>query len=275
MREADHLESLDATTVAAMTERLQRGTGKPPAVTKPPMDKATPLEAVQRVLSKLSELGCDVWQTALGQWESRCPVHDDAHASLSIHAGEGGKAVLHCHAGCETKAICEALGLQLSELFPSSKLKRSNGALGRIVAEYDYCDEQETLLYQSIRYDPKDFRQRRPNGKGGWLWNLPKTVRRVLYRLPELIAADPAEWVFVVEGEKDVDRLRSEGLVATCNVGGAGKWLDCYNESLQGKRVCIIADKDEPGRKHAQQVAKSLHSVALEVKVVECPGGVA
>jgi len=275
MRETDHLKSLDAATLSTFNAKLQRSRGRPPAVTKPPTNGATlPLEAVQRVLSKLSELGYEVQQTAPGQWEARCPAHDDDHASLSIHAGEGGKAVLHCHAGCTVEEICEALGLQLGDLFPSSpKSKRSNGILGRIVAEYDYCDEHGIPLYQSVRYaDPKDFRQRRPNGKGGRLWNLPKTVRHVLYRLPELLAADPAEWVFVVEGEKDVDRLRNEGCVATCNVGGAGKWLDSYSESLRGFKVCIIADKDDPGRKHAQKVAKSLHGVALEVKVVECSG---
>lgn len=67
-----------------------------------------------------------------------------------------------------------------------------------------------------------------------------KEVRRVLYRLPELVAADPEAWVFIAEGEKDVNRLARAGLTATCNVGGAGKWLLEYNEDLRNRRVCIM-----------------------------------
>jgi len=58
----------------------------------------------------------------------------------------------------------------------------------RIIATYDYKDESGKLLYQAVRYEPKDFRQRRPDGKGGWIWNL-EGVRRVLYRLEELLRA--------------------------------------------------------------------------------------
>ena len=32
----------------------------------------------------------------------------------------------------------------------------------RITAEYDYVNEEGEVLYQVVRYDPKDFRQRRP-----------------------------------------------------------------------------------------------------------------
>jgi putative DNA primase/helicase len=143
-----------------------------------------------------------------------------------------------------------------------------------VSATYDYQSGEGELLYQVVRYDPKDFRQRRPDGRGDWIRNL-DGVQRVLYRLPELNGADTEAWVFAVEGEKDVDRLWAEGLVATCNVGGAGKWTEEYSEILRGRRVCIIADKDEPGRKHAQAVAASLTGIAADVRVIECPGGAA
>jgi putative DNA primase/helicase len=144
-----------------------------------------------------------------------------------------------------------------------------------LVASYDYRSENGELLFQTLRFFPKDFRQRRPDGKGEWIWNL-QGVRRVLYRLPELLAAknaDPKRPVFVVEGEKDADALQRGGATATCNPMGAGKWRDEYAEFLRGfEVVAVIADKDEPGRAHAQQVAASVAAVVKQVKVIELPG---
>jgi hypothetical protein len=97
-------------------------------------------------------------------------------------------------------------------------------------------------------------------------------VQRVPYRLPELIEADASKPVFVVEGEKDADRMADEGFIATCNVGGAGKWKDEYNQHLEGRCVVILPDNDDPGQHHAEQVATSLHSVAASVKVLNLPG---
>ena len=142
-----------------------------------------------------------------------------------------------------------------------------NGSAPRIVAEYGYEDGSGSLLYQVVRFEPKDFRQRRPDGKGGWIWNL-KGIRRVLYLLGEILTATS---VLVCEGEKDCETARQLGLAATCNPGGAGKWRDEYSETLREKSIAIIADGDEPGRKHAQQVAASLHCKAETVKVLELP----
>lgn len=192
-------------------------------------------------------------------WSARCPAHEDKNPSLSVREEED-KILLHCFAGCTVEAICHALGVQLSELFID------NRSAPRILAEYEYTDETGQVLYQVLRYEPKNFRQRRPDSKGGWIWNLNGT-RRVLCRLPELLAAKD---VLVVEGEKDVETARKMGFFATTG-GAAGKWREEYGESLLGKRVAIIADSDEPGRKHAQQVAKSLYLRAESVKVFELP----
>jgi len=159
--------------------------------------------------------------------------------------------------------IVSAVGLTLADLFP----RNGNGAR-KIVATYDYQDESGTLLFQSVRYEPKDFTQRRPDRKGGWVWNLDDT-RRVLYRLPQLLMADTA---YVNEGEKDTDRLWSLGLPATTNPQGAGKWRAEYSQTLAGKRVVILPDNDEPGEPHALQVARSLLPVAAAVKIVRLPG---
>jgi hypothetical protein len=141
----------------------------------------------------------------------------------------------------------------------------------RIVAIYDYRDADGKLLYQVVRYEPKTFKQRRRDGHGGWVWNL-KGVSRVLYRLPELVAADPARTVYVAEGEKDVGALESIGLIATCNPQGANKWSKLSDDSvLHGRRVVIIQDKDDAGRKHALDVASRLHGRAAEVRIVEPP----
>ena len=105
-----------------------------------------------------------------------------------------------------------------------------------IIDTYDYTDESGALLFQVVRSAPKDFRQRRPNGKGGWTWSLGKT-RRVLYRLPEVRdAVAGGRIVLIVEGEKDVNTLRELGFAATCNPGGANKWRTEYTESLRERR---------------------------------------
>jgi len=137
---------------------------------------------------------------------------------------------------------------------------------------YDYTDEGGQLLFQAVRYEPKGFAQRRPDGQGGWLWKL-DDIRRTLYRLPELIEALANDRpVFVVEGEKDVDALWSIGIPATCNPQGAGKWRDEYSQYFKGATVCIIPDNDQPGRDHAAQVHKSLTAVSATVRTVTLPG---
>jgi len=144
----------------------------------------------------------------------------------------------------------------------------------KIVATYDYQDETGALLFQVARYEPKTFKQRKPDGNGGWDWKV-KGVRQVPYRLPELLAAPPNKTVYIVEGEKDVNNMAALGLVSTCNAGGAGKWRDSHSECLKDRPVIVvIADNDDAGRDHAQKVAKSLRKVnpGMMVRVLELPG---
>lgn len=140
-------------------------------------------------------------------------------------------------------------------------------------ATYQYRDADGKLVFEVVRRAGKRFLQRRPDpaGKDGWTWNL-QGVQRVLYRLPELLAAPVDSTAFVVEGEKDADRLRSLGLVATCNPGGAGKWRKEYSTPLKGRHVVVLPDNDDPGRAHAAAVLKALSGVAASVRVVELPG---
>jgi 5S rRNA maturation endonuclease (ribonuclease M5) len=202
-------------------------------------------------------------------WQCRCPAHDDGKASLCV-AQAADRVLIHCHAECAPEAVCAAAGLKISDLFTTNGKPQSNGK-PQIVATYDYTDENGKLLSQAVRFEPKDFRQRRPDGNGGWEWKT-ADVRRVLYRLPEIIRDVKRGLPIVVcEGEKDVAALVALGFSATCNLGGAGKWRGDYSETLRGASVYVIADKDEPGRKHAQAVAASLHGKAEFVAVVELP----
>ncbi|NLY15830.1 MAG: toprim domain-containing protein [Gammaproteobacteria bacterium] len=136
---------------------------------------------------------------------------------------------------------------------------------------YAYEDEDGRLLFEVVRLDPKGFRQRKPDGKGGWIWSV-KGVRQVPYHLPQLIEANPSQPVFIVEGEKDVLRLESLGLVATCNAGGAGKWPDELSKHFADRRVVILPDNDEPGHKHAAKVAHALNMANADVRVLLLPG---
>ncbi|HJR06626.1 MAG TPA: AAA family ATPase [Pyrinomonadaceae bacterium] len=151
----------------------------------------------------------------------------------------------------------------------TAKLKLSGNK--QIAAQYDYRDEQGGLIYQVCRTEPKGFFQRRPDEHGGWIRNL-DGVRRVLYRLPELLASDSSTTVFICEGEKDADALSEHGLLATTNSGGAGKWQDEYNETLNNRHVVILPDNDEAGREHAVKTANLLKTVAASVRLVELPG---
>ncbi|MBN8957383.1 MAG: toprim domain-containing protein [Rhizobiales bacterium] len=42
-------------------------------------------------------------------WMARCPVHEDRSPSLSISAGENGKVLVRCHAGCDQRDVIAAL----------------------------------------------------------------------------------------------------------------------------------------------------------------------
>jgi 5S rRNA maturation endonuclease (ribonuclease M5) len=206
-------------------------------------------------------------------WQACCPAHQDAKASLSVSTGEDGRILLHCFAGCSSESIVAQLGLKMADLFPDAS--RTNLAPSRKIATtYDYTDADGKLLFQCVRYEPKDFRQRRPDPAkpGEWIWNL-DGVHRLLYRLRELKSAIAAGTIiYTAEGEKDVDALVNRGFAATCNPMGAGKWRPEHTEALRGAAgVIVMADKDEPGRKHARAVATALLGVAKRVKLIELP----
>ncbi|MDQ2787125.1 MAG: hypothetical protein M3Y58_19210, partial [Chloroflexota bacterium] len=135
---------------------------------------------------------------------------------------------------------------------------------------YDYTDASGALLFQVVRSADKEFMQRRPDGRGNWIYHL-DGITRIPYHLPELLAAPQEMTVYIVEGEKDVNTLRALGLVATTNPGGAGKWRREFNRFFVGRQVVILPDNDDVGWNHAFAVAAQLAPVALCVKVVTLP----
>jgi hypothetical protein len=203
-------------------------------------------------------------------WTGCCPAHEDRDPSLSWADGDKG-LVVHCHTGCTHAQICAALGIEVSDLFRDRATGDRQGR--HSIATYDYRDLDGSLLYQVVRYEPKDFRQRRPDGRGGWIWNLEDTPR-VLYRLPELQGQPD---VVIVEGEKDADRLWALGIAATTCPMGAGKWQEAYTEQLLHAgmtRAAIIGDNDQPGQAHAREILASLGRARPggEYRVVRLPG---
>ena len=195
---------------------------------------------------------------------ARCPAHEDREPSLSVGIGDDGRVLVHCHAGCTTPAVLDALGLTEADLFD-----RANGPAPLVELEsYRYVDERGRHLYDVVRFVPKTFRQRRAGGE----WGLGST-RRVLYRLPELRAGiDAGRTVYVVEGERDVHRLELEGEVATTCPMGAGKWNADYTVQLRGAElVRVVADHDAPGIAHARHVAAELELAGLAVELLVAP----
>lgn len=224
------------------------------------------LKAIISVLS-CDEPRCSCGKPAgTGEVLVHCPAHNDQSPSLSVSQSEG-RILVHCHAGCSQTAVIEAL--KARDLWPSRK--KDPPQKRKIVATYNYTDGQGTLIFQVCRYRTpkgKTFKQRRPDGSGGWIYNV-KGIELVPFRLPQLLKTNIA---IVTEGEKDVEAVESLGFTATTNPGGAGRWPERFNHDFQGKEVYIIPDNDAPGRAHSQNVAHNLFGVAALVKVVELPG---
>lgn len=202
----------------------------------------------------------------------RCPGHDDRNASLSVlPPAADGWVRLKCHAGCIRNQVLAGAGLTWKELAPPKDSTATTATARRIIAEYDYRDEAGTLLFQAVRYDPKDFRQRRPDGNGGWIWNL-NGVRKVLFKLPDVLQAIADQHpVIITEGEKDALSLISKGWKATCNPMGAEKWEPSYTQMLQGGDILIAPDNDPTGKKHLAIVANALQGNVDRLRVIQLP----
>jgi len=236
-------------------------------------------------IHKLLTLAKSLKQIDGENWTCYCPIHESGpgnhNNSLSIAAPDDGRILVNCHNGCDARQVVYAFGLTWRDCFPP---KEPTAAGSKITAVYDYKDQDGILRFQVCRIEPgkdgraKDFRQRQPDGGGGFTWKT-KGLVKFPYRLTEM-AAERTKPVWIVEGEKQVDYLRSIGLTATCNPGGAGKWLKSYAKYFDGRDVIVIPDADLPNEKtgkivgaaHAKEVADSLIGVAKSIHVLDLPG---
>lgn len=240
-----------------------------------------------------------VIETGDDQFKAKCPAHDDHEPSLSV-TNKGDKILLYCHTGCESQTIAEKLGYKMADLF---KQETSSKKSGNIEAVYKYFNESMDLIHEKVRFRDKKFANKHTEN-GATAWGLDnglyyetypgskeyskrkkpgadtkefKGVKPILYNLPAVKKAmGDAETIYIVEGEKDVDTLKSLGLVGTCNFDGASKgrsskWRKHYNQFLEGGSIVIIPDDDEPGHKHSSSIAENLLGTAESVKIVTLP----
>ena len=212
-------------------------------------------------------------------WESLCPVHEadgQRHRpSFFCQIGRTGALLVQCSAcRCTVQQVADALCLRVSDFFPplESFTNRNMSDQLKQIAEYDYFDENRLYVYTIVRYEPKTFRIKRKLGDGREEWGQ-GDAKTVLYRLPGLLESDPKRVVVVTEGEKCADRLSALGIIAITNPFGAGKWRPQFSDWLTARHAVIIADNDEPGERHAQEVANSLLGKAKSVKIVRFNGG--
>lgn len=215
-----------------------------------------------------------------GDWfQGFCPVHEnngDANHHPSLRLRDSTKfpngVVVTCMAGCSREDLQAALGLTGAKVKTSPSDENTHlfydPPADNIVAVYDYTDEDGVLLYQKVRFTPKRFVQRAADGT----YKL-DGIRRVLYHLPEVVAS---ETVYLCEGEKAADAVRTLGLTATCPPNGQMKWKKELTPSLIGKRVVVLPDNDEPGRDGAIKAVSVLRRAGITcctVRLPELPDG--
>lgn len=212
----------------------------------------------------------NIWRNVTGkepkgngeQYKGLCPAHDDHKESLSVRFKPDGQILVWCHAGCSESAVADALGISVKDLFPDSP---ATPVTLQKETVYRYTDKNGTLLAEKVRYPDKSFSWRRPDGHGGYV-NGTNGLEIPLYNIQCL--NNDTGYVFLVEGEKDVDTLKTY-VPVVCNPNGANEWKERYNDMLAGQDVYIIPDNDKPGRDHAIKVYRSLKNKAKAVYLID------
>lgn len=257
---------------------------------------------VQNVLDKLD----GVKPSGPGQWQARCPSHQDDRPSLSIGIGRGGQVLLRCHAGCSFNDVLLAIGIKPTDLFPrygEGRLDASptppasaNGCverkktgfatideavacfekrLGRCSRVWFYHDESGRIIGCVARWDTskgKEIRPFRLDSDGLWRpGQMPSP--RPLFDLPRVLKSPVDEVLFVTEGEKCCVEVQMLGLLSTTSVGGAAAPDLTDWGPVCGRVVVVFPDEDQPGHEFAQRVAQLCHAArASQIKIPILPG---
>lgn len=208
-----------------------------------------------------------------GQYMAKCPAHQDSKPSLSIGLGADNRILLKCQAGCATEDVVAAMGLTQRDLFAEIRPEEvfstygtpQSGSRSPVVATYDFRDDSGQLIAQKLRRQDKTFTWRRPDGRGGWIYNRQGVPHRLF------VAGKLEGSVAVAEGEKDALTLHSLGVNAASGADGAGpgKWRAEYTEQLRGLQVYVFQDNDPVGRDFASETCRALHGVAASVRLMD------
>lgn len=210
------------------------------------------------------------WQGSQGAFPT--PGHSKSDRGMTVKDAADGDVVFYSHNGGDWQAVkdeCRRLGL-----LPERQRVR-DGDTWRETGRYEYVDADGTVAYRTVRKEKvgerKRFVAQRPDGRGGWLNGLDKDAPRILYRLPEIIAADRASVVYLTEGERKADKLASWGFVATAIAFGAKGWRDTYAKALANRTVVILPDNDDEGRGFADRACKSIAAAGGQSFVLALP----
>lgn len=244
------------------------------------MTTAPPSDPVDRIRQALNSKGLAVRNDRGTKFTAQCPAHDDHKPSLDVTTGDDGKALVICRAGCPLDQILAKLDLRAADLFADSPNGRFTeqrldpGQHRHLEATYPYTSGGDELI-RKRRYrladGTKTFRiQHRDTPDGPW-----RNGQGGLTADPYLVGGHGFfrdRMILIVEGEKDADRLTDLGLVATTNIGGAGKWPTGWGQQhFAGRNIIILPDNDPPGHAHAQQVAADIAPHAATLRVVHLP----
>jgi hypothetical protein len=220
---------------------------------------------------------------ANGQWVASCPVpshgkgNGDKNPSLSIHIGDDGKPLFHCHGGCSQEEVFNTI--KDRNLLPELTERPDPLANIKPIPKVEF---QQEWIYTDEDRQPVFVKQRLKVGESGKTYRLYKIdehgrkqssladARIVPYNLPALLDAKTAgRNIFLVEGEKAADAIKSIGMIATTAHTGAGSWPQAITEYFAGAQVIILPDNDVAGWGYAYKAAEAILPIVKSLKVVD------
>lgn len=225
-------------------------------------------------------LAQDITQRFNGDWHGDygtfpTPGHGPKDRGMSVKddpAAPDGVLINSFNGGdpLAVKDQCRALGILPSRSADESRTQSA----WRVTGTYEYTDADGAVIYRTKRQEKpgerKKFVAEHQRGKE-WVFGI-KGIPRVLYRLPDILASEPAQPVYLVEGERKADKLASWGFVATAVAFGANGWQRGYAAALAGRTVIILPDNDEVGREFADKARRDIEAAGASVRIMELPG---
>jgi AAA domain len=189
------------------------------------------------------------------------PGHSAEDRSLSVKIGKDGQPLVHSHADDDWKE-CRDYVLQRLRMGP---FKPSSKWLPAYSETYEFRDPTTgDVRYRKERIECADGTKSsffKPAGRNG--------CDPLLYGAECLADVTSGQPVFIVEGEKKVDRLRELGAVAvSADSGSSSKWLPPHADLLRGLPIILWPDSDESGEKYISRAARCLEDSAASIKVV-------